>query len=95
LSVSPYEAPSSLRLALTGLRHAGNGARPDGQALADLLWAKLRHEAKEALANAPLLAPLFVESILNRRSFEAAIFHRVATRLKNDIVGVGVIVDAF
>ncbi len=36
-----------------------------------------------------------VDSILNRRSFEAAIFHRVATRLKNDIVGVGVIVDAF
>jgi len=60
-----------------------------------LLWARLRQEAKEALANAPMLAPLFVESILNRRSFEAAIFHRVATRLKNDIVGVGVIVDAF
>jgi serine O-acetyltransferase len=36
-----------------------------------------------------------VESILNRRTFEAAIFHRVASRLKNDIVGIGVIVDAF
>jgi serine O-acetyltransferase len=42
-----------------------------------------------------MLAPLFVESILNRRTFEAAIFHRVASRLKNDIVGIGVIVDAF
>jgi serine O-acetyltransferase len=80
---------------LIRLRHGGDGARPDGQALADLLWTRLRQEAKEALANAPMLAPLFVESILNRRSFEAAIFHRVATRLKNDIVGVGVIVDAF
>jgi serine O-acetyltransferase len=42
-----------------------------------------------------MLAPLFVESILNRRTFEAAIFHRVSSRLKNDIVGIGVIVDAF
>jgi serine O-acetyltransferase len=42
-----------------------------------------------------MLAPLFVESILNRRSFEAAIFHRVSARLKNDVVGLGVIVDAF
>jgi serine O-acetyltransferase len=95
MSASPYEAPGSLRVALTRLRHAGDGPWPDGQALADLLWAKLRQEAKEALANAPMLATLFVESILNRRSFEAAIFHRIATRLKNDIVGVGVIVDAF
>jgi serine O-acetyltransferase len=42
-----------------------------------------------------MLAPLFTESILNRRSFEAAIFHRIGTRLKNDVVGLGVIVDAF
>ncbi len=70
-------------------------ARMDSQVLADVLWLRLRQEAKEALAAAPMLAPLFVESILNRRSFEAAIFHRVATRLKNDIVGIGVLVDAF
>jgi serine O-acetyltransferase len=42
-----------------------------------------------------MLAPLFTESILNRRTFEAAIFHRIAARLKNDVVGLGVIVDAF
>jgi len=95
MSVSPFEGAGSLRIALTNLRRAADGARPDSQVLADLLWTKLRQEAKEALANAPMLAPLFVESILNRRSFEAAIFHRIATRLKNDIVGVGVIVDAF
>jgi serine O-acetyltransferase len=75
---------------------AGNpAARMDSQMLADVLWLRLRQEAKEALAASPMLAPLFVESILNRRSFEAAIFHRIATRLKNDIVGIGVIVDAF
>jgi len=95
MSQSPLEAAGTLRGALIKLRTEGGGTRRDSQVLADWLWAKLRQEAKEALANAPMLAPLFVDSILNRRSFEAAIFHRVATRLKNDIVGAGVIVDAF
>lgn len=63
--------------------------------LADALWARLRLEAKEAYRQAPMLAPLFVDSILNQPSFEAAIFHRIATRLHNNIVGLGVMVDAF
>lgn len=63
--------------------------------LADALWARLRLEAKEAYRKAPMLAPLFVDSILNQPSFEAAIFHRIATRLHNNIVGLGVMVDAF
>ena len=67
----------------------------DQQALADALWAKLRAEAKEAYRRAPMLAPLFVDSILNQPSFQAAVFHRIAARLKNDVVGLGVIVDAF
>ena len=62
---------------------------------ADELWTRLRFEAKEAYRKAPMLAPLFVNSILNQPSFEAAIFHRIATRLNNDIVGLGVLVDAF
>jgi serine O-acetyltransferase len=92
------ETTGSLGATLSHLKLVGGGAaapRYDSQVLADVLWLRLRQEAKEAMANAPMLAPLFVESILNRRSFEAAIFHRVASRLKNDIVGVGVIVDAF
>ena len=67
----------------------------DQQALADALWAKLRAEAKEAYRRAPMLAPLFVDSILNQPSFQSAVFHRIAARLKNDVVGLGVIVDAF
>ena len=63
--------------------------------LADALWARLRVEAREAYGRAPMLAPLFVDSILNQPSFEAAIFHRIATRLHNNIVGLGVIIDAF
>lgn len=94
MSAIAQDQSRQLRATLATLAPA-DGTRRDSQVLADVLWARLRQEAKEALERAPMLAPLFVDSILNRRSFEAAIFHRVATRLKNDIVGTGVIVDAF
>ena len=55
--------------------------------VADALWIMLRQEAKEAYARAPMLASLFVESILNQPSFEAAAFHRISARLKTDVVG--------
>lgn len=75
------------------------GNAPRGQVaqnkFADELWTRLRFEAKEAYRKAPMLAPLFVNSILNQPSFDAAIFHRIATRLNNDIVELGVLVDAF
>lgn len=67
----------------------------DEQRFSDALWARLRQEAKEAYARAPMLAPLFVDSIINQPSFEAAVFHRIAARLKNEVVGLGVIVEAF
>ena len=67
----------------------------DPHKLVDTLWINLRREAREAYNNAPMLAALFVDSILNQASFEASIFHRIATRLHNNIVGVGVLVDAF
>jgi serine O-acetyltransferase len=87
-----------LRATLAHLKQvaaSSNGELVDSQVLADVLWIKLRQEAEDALAKTPVLAPLFVDSILNRASFEAAIFHRVAARLKNDIVALGVIVHAF
>jgi serine O-acetyltransferase len=97
MSMSAPEPTPSLRATLGHLKVVGgaDATRMDSQILADVLWLKLRQEAQEALAAAPMLAPLFTESILNRRSFEAAIFHRIAARLKNDVVGLGVIVDAF
>jgi serine O-acetyltransferase len=71
-------------------------SRPvDDRALADALWSRLRLEAGEAYARAPKLGPLFVASILERPSFEAALAYRVATRLKNDVVELATIVDAF
>lgn len=65
------------------------------QDFTDLLWLRLRQEAREAYAKSPMLAPLFVDSIINQPNFDSAVFHRVATRLKNEVVGVGLILEAF
>jgi serine O-acetyltransferase len=61
----------------------------------DALWTQLRAEAEAAYERSPKLAPLFFDSILNQPSFEAAVFHRVAARLKNDVISLPVIVQAF
>lgn len=61
----------------------------------DGLWLRLRQEAELALADAPMLAPLFFESILLQPTFEAAVFHRVATRLKNDVVSATLLIETF
>ena len=42
-----------------------------------------------------MLAPLFLDSILNQPSFEAAMFHRIAGRLKNDVISQPLILQAF
>jgi len=64
-------------------------------AITDALWARLRREAQEAYEREPKLAPLFFDSILNQPSFETAVFHRVAARLRNDVVSLPLIVQAF
>jgi len=61
----------------------------------DPLWLRLRTEAEQAYEKSPKLAPLFFDSILNQPSFEAAVFHRVAARLKNDVIPLSVIVQSF
>src|SRR5690242_16048667 len=65
------------------------------QAFTEVLWARLRREAEEALERAPILASLFLESIINQHSFEAAVIHRVASRLRNDVVTLPLIIEAF
>ncbi|WP_083901118.1 serine O-acetyltransferase EpsC [Azospirillum sp. B4] len=77
------------RLALVRRETAGAQLTGDG------LWDRIRHEAEEALAGAPMLAPLFLDSIINQSSFESAVFHRIAARLKNDVVSQALIVDTF
>jgi serine O-acetyltransferase len=61
----------------------------------DALWARLRAEAEAAYQREPKLASLFFDSILNQPSFETAVFHRVAVRLRNDVVSLPLIVQAF
>jgi serine O-acetyltransferase len=65
------------------------------EAVTDALWSRLRREAEEAYEREPKLAPLFFDSILNQPSFETAVFHRVAARLRNDVVSLPLIVQAF
>jgi serine O-acetyltransferase len=61
----------------------------------DPTWQRLRREAEEAYDKAPALATLFFDSIINQPSFEAAVCHRVSSRLKNDVVALPLIVQAF
>ena len=42
-----------------------------------------------------MLAPLFQTAILDRPSFEAAVFYRVASRLKNDVVSLELLTHTF
>ncbi len=67
----------------------------DTAAMTDALWSQLRAEAEAAYAREPKLASLFFDAILNQPSFETAVFHRVAARLKNDVVSLPLIVQAF
>lgn len=63
--------------------------------LDDTLWNQLRDEAEIALAQERALAPLFVNFILNRSSFEEAVAHRVAARLGNEAMSAYLIADMF
>ena len=80
---------------LTLVPDADVAPRPPEAGAAETLWARLRREAEEAVAKEPMLATLFFNSILSQPSFEAAIFHRIASRLGNEILRPSVIADVF
>src|SRR6202000_460107 len=65
------------------------------QSFTDGVFDRLRREAEEAYHRAPQLAPLFLDSVINQPSFEAAVIHRVASRLKNDVISLPLIVQAY
>ena len=77
------------------LSHLTLVAPENDSAFSDALWRQLRLEAEQAYARSPMLAPLFLDSILNQPSFEAAMFHRIAGRLKNDVISQPLILQAF
>lgn len=70
---------------------------PVPQMLANLdpIWAALRTEAAQAVADEPLLAALFYGAILNQPSLEMAVVHRIATRLAHQDVQGELLVQAF
>lgn len=74
---------------------ASGTAETECAPVGDALWTRLRREAEQAYDNAPMLASLFLDSILNQPSFEAAVAYRVAARLKNEVVSVPLIVQAW
>jgi len=61
----------------------------------DPLWRRLRDEAVDAFRRAPMLAGLFVDSVLEQPSLEAAAFHRVSARLKTDLVPQTLLAETF
>jgi serine O-acetyltransferase len=74
------------------------GARrfPGQQSVArEELWSQMRNEAAEAYERAPVLGRLFVDSILDQPSLEAAAFYRIAFRLKNDVLSLAALIAAF
>lgn len=78
------------------MRHEDAFARPDAHSgRADPLWSRLRAEAQDAHRQAPLLASLFVDSIQAQPTFEAALIHRIAARLANGVLGIGVLAQTF
>lgn len=61
----------------------------------DPVWARLRREAEAASAAEPSLSGLILSSVLNQPGFEAAVSHRVATRLGHPAVSTDLIAQAF
>lgn len=61
----------------------------------DPIWAALRNEAAQAVADEPLLAALFYGAILNQPTLEMAVIHRIATRLAHQDVQGELLVQAF
>ncbi|MFV3126289.1 serine O-acetyltransferase [Niveispirillum sp. KHB5.9] len=61
----------------------------------DPIWAALRTEAAQAVADEPLLAALFYGAILNQPTLEMAVIHRIAIRLAHQDVQGELLVQAF
>ena len=67
----------SVKNHVTSTLHGDTASRQaevaEEQSSSDKLWTRLRKEAEDAYRQAPMLAPLFVDSILAQSTFEAAI----------------------
>ena len=64
-------------------------------ATTDFPWERLRREAEQALEVEPILAPLFVGTILQQRCFEHAVLYRIAARLASEAQQAGMLFGVF
>jgi len=70
-------------------------ARVVGVGSADPLFARIREEADEAARREPALAAFLMTNVLGHESFEAAVVHRVASRLDHASVSSDLIAQTF
>ena len=61
----------------------------------DPVWEAVRAGARQVLENEPSLANMVVANVLNHDTFEAALAHRLATRLDHEDVSADLIRQAF
>ncbi len=61
----------------------------------DPLWERVRRETEDALEREPAMAAVFVNAVLQRRSFEGAVLARIVDRLGTDPILARVLSDAF
>lgn len=61
----------------------------------DPIWSSIRHEAKDAIENETLLGAFMYSSVLNHKTLEEAVAHRIAERLDHADVPADLIRHAF
>jgi serine O-acetyltransferase len=93
-AVPQSSAASTLRAWEDSMQHSGH-AKLVGLGNSDPLFARIRQEAEETLAREPDLASFIYAKILNHDTLEAAVAHRVATRLDHRDVPAELIRHAF
>ena len=81
MSASPALIPASGREAIAGV--------------VDPLWTRVRNEAEAVVRDEPQLASFFVATILNHPTLEAAVAHRVATRLGHPSLSTELVAHGF
>jgi serine O-acetyltransferase len=67
----------------------------DNLKVMDPIWNAIRQEAEEASVNEPVLSGFLYSTILNARSLEEAVIHRISERLDHADVPASVIRQAF
>ena len=68
---------------------------PEIAGVVDPVWMRIRQEAEAALRAEPALATLLFTTILNQPTLEAAVIHRVASRLAHAALTSDLIIQTF